>query len=328
MTAPSPSSTTTNPTTPSAGRRVVPTPDDLRLFTYLDRRRVLRTNHLFTLCPTTTFNWNKRPQRSYRWFQQRLKSLEEAGYLGRIKEHYSGPKRYALWHLKDRGANAIGKKRAKRPPAESILEHELALAEFMTTQELALRPYPHLRLIERDEIIAASPVARQSRYPMALKYDVVFEGVPVRGMTFDELYGIHHTLLDEAKYFLVERDRGSETERYAVIHEGQTDIFKKILQLDAAFKDFKTKKRAGQLEAFKYRVPNWRALFITTGAKRLENMRNTSQEATGGMGRRIFMFADRDAITPETLLRYDWESMQNGELITQRLVPEEWLASS
>ena len=155
-----------------------------------------------------------------------------------------------------------------------------------------------------------------------------YEGELVRGMTFDELYGIHHTILGETKYFLLERDRVSETERYAGIVNDQTDIFKKVLQLDAAFKDFKAKKRAGKLEAFKYRVPNWRVLFLTDTSRRAVNMRATATEATGGLGRSVFMFGTREEFTAETLLSYAWMSTQNGKPATQKLVPLAWHSST
>lgn len=267
------------------------TADDITIIRHVARHRFLRSTHLVRLLPG----------RSYKKLLERLGGLYHSGYLDRPRaqlDYYatagSAPIVYAIGN---RGANFLGEvdrlPRAKvdwtdknRTVGRLFIEHTLLTADLSVGFELAAMRRRDIRLIDADNILAASPEAtRKARNPWALPARITHAGhthdlhvIP------DKVFGIDFTEARKRSFFFVEADRA--TMPIMRNHPRQTSFHQKILGYLAG---------AGSANAHgkKFGIGNFRVLTITTSRARIDTMIAAVKLATRGSGSNQFLFIDR-----------------------------------
>jgi len=246
---------------------------DASILLALHKYRFLTTDHLMALTKTQS-----------RWgMNKRLRLLYDHKYIDRPQAQRAifshADKRPTVYALGNAGASLLSARfNISMPPKvywteknrrvrEQHIEHTLGISDFMIEIEMLCRGNDNLRLIDREEILAGSPVqARNSKYPFrwktqirhnAQRHDIAI--VP------DYVFGIEFADRPEGqnrRYYFVEIDRGTmPITRRDIL---QSSIIRKV-QSYADTYDRKLAERHFAMSGFQ-------VLFITTSPKRIADM--------------------------------------------------------
>jgi hypothetical protein len=272
----------------SSGKRVELTARDIEILKLLQRYRYLRSTFLFA------FIGSKNETR----FKERLGSLYHDGrYVNRPAEQwqYAGS-RYApaVYELDRAGESVLAnlghpKRTHGGTDGKRQFAHSLMISETLASIELGARTAGNARAITADEIAAAAPKAGEPGNPLVLPASIshtfprsgkmetaVFDLVP------DGLFGLAYTERDASKsyrFFALEVEREN---RVAASSLKPASFLKKVL----AYRDIATR------ETFRTQlgIPNLAVLVVTESAARIETMKKTIFEVTGGKGSPLFLF--------------------------------------
>jgi hypothetical protein len=294
--------------------RIEVTERDVEIIRQVYKHRFLRSTHIVALI-------NASRQTTLR----RLQLLYHHGYLDRQREQIefytragSKPITYGLG---GKGADLLTRHLAiprgkvdwtakNRSVSQIFLDHTLLVSDLMVALEVACRHSGSVRLIDSDEIVAAAPEAtRQQANPLAWHVQLRHRDQN-HSLTVvpDRIFGLHFTDAPEGKnkaYFFLEADRAT----MPVIRKGlqQTSFYRKMLAYLETWRQ--------QLHTQLYGIKNFRVLSVTTSQARIRNLIEAGTELTGGRGSNLFLFADKAAIDPETVLSLQWRSGKDGEAV-------------
>jgi protein involved in plasmid replication-relaxation len=185
-----------------------------------------------------------------------------------------------------------------------FVEHTVAVSEFMVALELAVRERKDVRIVERGEILEATPKSKQERR-VRMETTVRLGSVLRKNAVVpDALFGLRFND-EEESYFMVEVDRGEmPIERYKNLY--QTYFAKKMLTYYEANRQ---KRHVHDLG-----IENFRVLTLTTDAHRVELMLVALSKITEGRGTNMFLFADQSQLVGSNPLEIDWVSGRGGKV--------------
>lgn len=186
-----------------------------------------------------------------------------------------------------------------------FVEHTVAISDFMVALEVALRGIPHIRLLERGEILEDAPKTHRDRQ-VKLSATVPIGNTRRRESVIpDAFFGLRFNDEDES-YFMLELDRGEmPVERFKDRY--RTYFAKKLL---VYYEANRQKQHIDELG-----IPNFRVLTVTTTPERVTQMLDALKEITGGKGSNMFLFADSASLAEQKPAALSWRSGK-GSLVT------------
>lgn len=269
---------------------------DVTILQSLHKYRFLTSSHLMALTDTI----------SQQGMNRRLRELFDAKYIDRPKAQMHSlayaDKRPMVYALGNEGADLLSNRfqlalpdiywsEKNRRVKEKFIEHTLGIADFMVSMEVACKDAGNIRLITKEEILAASPdKTRRSKHPFRWQTRVSFDGERHEiAIVPDEVFGLHYLDKPEGKnkaYFFVEIDRGTMPITRRDIR--QTSFARKLM----SYADTHERK----LHTERFGIKNFRVLTITTSQERINTMQQAwesevSHRAPAGM----FLFGEKAA---------------------------------
>jgi hypothetical protein len=280
------------------------TDDDVVIVRLLARHRFLRSTHIAALVGRSQDRTN-----------DRLSRLFYAGYIDRPRaqlDYYptagSAPMVYALAELgahllleRDRTQLAkveLGRK--NREVGRPFIEHQLEIADFYVSLQLAARDRADIRLIHADELITAFPEqTRSMRTPLALRVSVSQDGeseeitvIPdlIIGLGFPD---------GSRRCYMVEIDRGTmPISRSDLTH---TSFERKMWGYCSA--------HAVRQHEHQFAWKTFRVLTVTTDRDRVASimavLRQTQLPQIPGLA--LFLFAVRDDLRSRDPIVHAWQ---------------------
>lgn len=244
---------------------------DLLTFELIQRHGPLSSRYLFQLTKSEGQDWTG--------YQKRLLALTKDGYLDRppkvnnphIHDDFFV---YVLTEDSRRALASIGKLYQFARPVGGGYEHQMMTAAATASVELECRD---IRFLDQEAIIQASPAETQrARNPLAIP-STISRTTKVRGSATtqksdrptvpDQIFGIEYWP-GKRRYFLIEADRGTESQRRADLDENSIErkilCYRDILKRRTFFKHFGVEKMF--------------LLFLTVSAGRVENMKALVRE--------------------------------------------------
>lgn len=244
---------------------------------------------------------------SQQGMNRRLRELFDAKYIDRPKAQMFSlayaDKRPMVYALGNEGAELLSNRfqltlpdiywtEKNRRVKEKFIEHTLGIADFMVKLEVACREAGNVRIITRDDILAASPErTRRSKHPFRWQTRVRFNGERHEiAIVPDEVFGLHYLDKPEGRnraYFFVEIDRGTMPITRNDIR--QTSFARKLM----SYSDTHERK----LHTERFGIKNFRVLTLTTSRDRITTMQQAWQSevshcAPAGM----FLFGAKQSI--------------------------------
>ena len=277
---------------------------DVDILLSLYEHRLLRSTHLYSLHDSFV---------SLPTLQRRLQKLFHHGFIDRILEpaiYQPGDKPF-IYSVSTVGARLLAqnglipKKKTDISALNKVLssdfiEHALLTSDVIVAFKVACKVHG-VRFIEPAEIIESAPEStRKQANPFKWREMIVLDGKrKLLGITPDKMFGLHFPEREEGRdklYFLLEADRA----RMPVRRKGlnQSSIFKKMMIYSQTYKN-KTHTK-------KFNIKNFRVIFYTSSAIRLDNMIAANKELNNGSGSRVFLFADRDTFSANDPLKMPW----------------------
>jgi hypothetical protein len=245
----------------------------------------------------------------------RLAKLFHAGYIDRPRaqlERYptagTSPMVYAL---ADRGARLLTERdgmafpnpewsRKNREARRPFIEHQLEIVDFRVALQCAVDNRSGLRILQPEDIIAASPPETQrERDPFALKVKLSHRGAPrAIGLIPDLVFGLMFAD-GTRRFYMVEIDRGTMP---IVRHDlTQTSFEKKMRAYLAAH-------GAGVHEQH-FGWKTFRVLIVTTDRHRLQSMTEALHQLhiPRSLGAPLFFFSTRDELHAGDPFIHTWK---------------------
>jgi hypothetical protein len=290
-------------------RPMILTPRDLAILRAVHRHRLLRSTHLVALSGGSR-------QATLR----RLQLLFHHVYLDRPPmqlDWYARGSEPLVYALGKRGAEILEAEGVARPRgtrwdtknrniSRVFLHHTLAVAEVMVAFEAACRSREGVEFIPPEEVLAGAPPETR-RLPFRWKVDVRHDSKLHRlGVEPDKVFGLRFEGAPENRrhaFFFLEADRGTMPVRRKGL--GQTSFFRKILAYKETWSQGLHRTHLG--------IPNFRVLTVTTSRERMEHLVEACRSLGGG-GSRLFLFADRDSLKLEDILKHKWLSKEKISL--------------
>lgn len=287
---------------------------DIDIIECIYRHRLLRTNHVLKLL--------KNQFATVKTLRGRLSKLYHHGYLDRVREEndFAPGTNPMIYAVATKGVSLLADGRGVHKPKTDItaanrrlsrlfIEHALLVADVMVAFEAACQGQP-VRLITPEEILARSPEeTKKQKNPFGWKVNIKHNSGSFNlGVVPDKIFGLHFKERPEGRnrlYFFLEADRST----MPVIRKNlnQTSYFKKLLGY------FETYKQG--LHTKKYNFKNFRVLTVTTSEDRIQTMLEANCRLNQGQGSRIFLFVHRDQLDQEDILKIDWRSGRDQELV-------------
>lgn len=268
---------------------------DADILKALEKHRFLTTDHLMVLTRSS----------SKQGMNKRLRRLYDAKYLDRPKAQMHAmayaEKRPMVYALGNVGAELLANRFQMRLPdiywteknrlvKEKFVEHTLGVADILVAMEVACREAGNMRMIPREDILAAAPEAtRRKRHPFRWVTRIHWnnEWVDI-SIVPDAVFGLHYEDKPEGKnkaYFFVEIDRGTMP----------------ILRRDISQSSFARKLHSyadtfeRKLHTELFGIRNFRVLTLTTSQERIATMRAAFQsEVASKVPAGLFLFAQKD----------------------------------
>jgi hypothetical protein len=257
----------------------------------------------------------------------RLKALFEHGYLDRPECQYDtyrpgGGSKPIVYALANKGSQLLNEfefnggrsswtqknKNAGRP----FLEHTLAIADFAIALERAVQNRDRVEMIAGNELLSTIPSeTRELHKPYRLNVPVVHQGTRISiGIEPDYAFSLVLSEKNQKAFFLVEIDRGTmPVERYDL---KQTSILRKLVTYQAMRKTNLHQKHFGW--------KNFRVLFVTTSAERVQNIIAAANNHHDTKASAMFLFTDKQTLYAGDFLDQHWiDSLGNK----QKLLPSE-----
>lgn len=178
-----------------------------------------------------------------------------------------------------------------------FIEHRVEISDFIVNLEVAARARGDIDILQRSEIVEASPKTdrdRRVRLSARVRTD---HGLRILSVDPDELFGLRFLATEEESYFMFERDRG-EMPVQRRSRKDQTYFAKKMLIYYEA-------NRVGE-HVRGFGIPNFRVATVTTRPERVEQMIEAQKEITGGRGSNMFLFIDDASLTQSNPLDALW----------------------
>jgi hypothetical protein len=290
------------------------TEDDVEIVRQVARRRLIRSTEIAALVGRSQDRTN-----------DRLHKLFHGGYVDRPRAQLdrfptsgTGAMVYAL---ADRGARLLRERdgisftnmelsRKNREAGRPFIEHQLEIANFQVSLERAVRIRSDMRLLQPEELIAATrQPARVGRDAFTLRGRVTYRGrTHESGVVPDLVFGLAFSD-GTRRYYMVEIDRGTMPVRRS--DPGQTSFEGKMRTYLAA--------HAAKQHVRQFGWQSFRVLTVTTDHRRMRSM----QDALGGVhvprssGASLFWFSTFEELRTGDLLLHGW---RNGKDQTERLV--------
>ena len=277
------------------------TPRDLNLLAHVARHRFLSSDHLTALDGGSAQN-----------LCRGLRLLFHHGYLDRPRAQLAevpvtGP-RPMVYGLGAKGARALKEHghfindgvawSEKNKRAGSVfIEHTLAIADFMTSIELACHARSDVTLIRDHAIIAKAPVkTRLAREPLRWTVAEKEKGIPSSTIP-DGLFGLSFPD-NTAAYFLLEMDRGT----MPVVRKGmsRTSFARK---LSIFWEGWNASRHVEQ-----FGVAQVRVLTVAPSPERVRHMVAVVRDLTDGRGTGFFLFTDQKTLAASDPLQAVWTS--------------------
>jgi hypothetical protein len=286
------------------------TPDDVEIVRQVARHRLLRSTHIAALVGRSLDRTN-----------DRLKLLFHAAYLDRPRaqlDYY--PARgsdHMVYALADRGARLLRQhgedvhlndwSRKNREAGRPFIEHQIEIVNFQVALERAVRTHPGLRLLEEQELIAASRrPERSSRDVFALGAKVRCRGTMRESRVIPDLvFGL--ALADGTRRcYVAEIDRGTMPVERS--DPSRTSFAGKMRTYLAAY--------TANQHQLQFGWPSFRVLTITTDRSRMRTMQAASRELSVPRSPRasLFLFATFTDLRATTPLALDWLDGNNREV--------------
>lgn len=290
---------------------------DIEIIHLVAKYRFLNSDHI-----------RKLVKGSHKNITNRLKSLFEHGFLDRPECQYdtyrlgggTSPLAYAL---ADKGAHLLaneceyreltrhGWSTKNKSAGRPFLKHTLAIADFATSLQLAITSRGGVQLIDSDALVKAFPMNTQElSKPYRLSIPVIHQGTRSDiGIEPDYAFALYLPQMKKRAHFLVEIDRGT----MPVLRRDlkQSSILRKLLAYQSMWKMKRHTAHFGW--------QNFRVLFVTTNAERVENMIEATNTNSQTKGSPLFLFADKLELNENNLLLDKWNNL-NG--ISQSLLPK------
>ena len=197
---------------------------------------------------------------------------------------------------------AVHRPRIRKRAGAVFIEHTLAVADFLTSLEIACRTRGDVALMHEHEVLGVAPEeTRAAREP--LRWSVT-KPVMGRGETFsvvpDGLFGL--SFADETTaFFLLEVDRG--TIPIARTDRQGTNAWRKSIayKLATYWEGWKARQHATQ-----FGVKQMRVALVTKSRERVQHMLDVVYELTEGKGTGFFLFVDRETLAGSDPLAVEW----------------------
>ena len=278
----------------SASDTLALTDRDIDILKALEQHRFLTTDHLLAL---TGGN-------SRQGLSRRLRALYDAKYVDRPKAQMLAmsyaEKRPMVYALGNEGADLLSSRFQMRLPdiywteknrrvKEKFVEHTLGIADFLVSLEIACRELGNIRVLSKDDILAAAPDrTRRKHHPFRwltrVHWDNAWHEIAI---VPDVVFGLHYTDRPEGKnraYFMVEIDRGTMPVTRRDIR--QTSFARKL----HSYADSHERKLHTEL----FGIRNFRVLTVTTSRERIATMQaaflaEVATRAPAG----LFLFAEK-----------------------------------
>jgi len=287
---------------------------DITILKALEQHRFLTTDHLLALTNGT----------SRQGITRRLRELYDAKYIDRPRAQMMAlayaEKRPMIYALGNEGAELLSNRfqmalpdvywtEKNRRVKEKFVEHTLGISDFMVSLEMACRAAENIRIITKDDMLAASPeTTRRKRHPFRWQTRIHWNNqwhdiaiVP------DIIFGLHYTDHPEGKnkaYFMVEIDRGTMPITRRDI--GQTSFARKLHSYADTFER--------KLHVEHFGIKNFRVLTVTTSRERIETMKTSfASEIASKSPAGLFLFQVKSTKIYNSL---EWE---NAAGLTARL---------
>lgn len=246
-----------------------------------------------------------------------LRLLFDHGYLDRPASHLvmvplqgTRPLVYALGQRGARALRAHGHliddrvdwtEKNKRA-GEIFIEHTLAIADFLSSLEVACRTRGDVELIPEDQVLTLAPDAtRMAREPLRFAVDKTVMG---RRQQFsvvpDGLFGLRFSD-DSASYFMLEVDRGtipimrSEGKRSSAWQKSIT------YKLATYWEGWKADRHVEQ-----FGLKQMRVVMLTSSEERMKHMLSVVDELTQGRGSAFFLFGHAGQLGSADPLSIEW----------------------
>jgi len=291
-------------------RGMILTPRDREILRAVYRHRLLRSTHLIALLDG-----------SRQTTLRRLQLLFHHGYLDRPPmqlDWYVRGSEPLVYGLGNRGAEelaaegelkpgALRSKTENRALSRLFLRHTLAVADVMVAFEVACRSQAGVQLVRPEEVLTGAPEAtRRLRLPFRWQVKVREGGTVHRlGVEPDRVFGLRFADRPEGRqvaYFFLEADRGTMPVTRKELR--QTSFRRKLLAYQETWRQGLHRSHLG--------IPNFRVLTVTTSEERMRHLVAACRSL--GSGRGLFLFADRDTLGGESILRDNWRNGQ-GEIV-------------
>lgn len=281
---------------------------DVEILLALETHRFLTTDHLLQLTSTAS-----RPA-----MNRRLRLLFDAKYIDRPRAQMHAmayaDKRPMVYALGNVGAELLSNRfqmtlpdiywtEKNRRVKEKFVEHTLGIADFMVAMEIACRNAGNLKLIHKEEILAAAPqTTRRKRDPFRwltrIHWDNQWHEIAI---VPDAVFGLHYTDKPEGKnraYFFVEIDRGTMPILRRDIR--QSSFARKL----HSYADTQNRR----LHAEQFNMTNFRVLTVTTSLERISHMQQALTQEIGGTAP-LAQFLFRTKASLDSVLK--WQTTGN-----------------
>jgi hypothetical protein len=183
----------------------------------------------------------------------------------------------------------------------------LAIAEFLSSLEVACAARGDIEVFREQDILAVSPVSpvatRAAREPLRFAVDkTVMARRQHYSVVPDGLFGLRFPD-DTGAYFMLEVDRGTIPITRSDVKG--TSVWQKSIVFKLA--TYYEAWRAGR-HVEQFGIKQMRVLFVTESAERVRNMLAALDQVTEGRGSNFFLFIDRPTLGASNPLDVEWVS--------------------
>lgn len=276
---------------------------DIEIIRLVEKYRFLNSDHIRDLV-----------EGSHKNITNRLKVLFEHGLLDRPGCQYDtyrlgGGTSPLVYALAEKGARELASenvvvkhvswsyknKNAGRP----FLQHTLAIADFATSLQVAVSRRDEVELIDNEALVNDLPTKTQAlSKPYRLNIPVIYQGVRMDiGVEPDYAFALYLPQIRKRAQFLVEIDRGTMPVKRRDLK--QSSILRKLFAYQTMWKMKRHNDHFGW--------GNFRVLFVTTSAERVENMIEAVNSQAITMNSPLFLFADKQSLYGDgDMFRKQW----------------------
>lgn len=290
---------------------------DLTILQLVAKHRFLNSDHIRRIVDGSAKN-----------ISNRLKILFEHGFLDRPECQYNyyrpgGGSQFIVYAPADKGmrlltdngieniSKGISWAHKNKSVGHTHLKHTLAIAEFTVAMRLAVRNHDNVDLIDGTTLVSSLPPKTGSQAkPYRLNIPVPHQGGRTAiGVEPDYVFSLSLTKEKRQAFFMVEVDRG--TMPVARRDLRQTSILRKLLAYQALWQSKQHQQHFGWC--------NFRVLFVTTSAERVENMISAANKNPATKGSPLFLFTDKHSLYAHgDVLTHEWSDSHGS---SQALLP-------